>query len=100
MSCFEKGGDVVAYAIRRHGLDFVSAARQLGAYMNDGRLHRGPEKPAGLSLRDCLELVAFELLVFSIVVSDMSRGKTPSQADSLRLWESIGRITFIIDGAV
>ena len=99
MSCFEKG-DVLTYAIRRHGLDFVTAARQLGAYVEDGKPYRGPEKPAGLSLRDCLELVAFELLVFGIVVSDMSRGKTPSEADSLRLWQSIGRISFIIDGAV
>lgn len=100
MSCLEKGGNVLDYAMRRHGLDFVSAARQLGAYTNDGSPQRGPEKPAGLSLRDCLELVAFELLVFGIVVSDMSRGKTPCEADSLRLWQSIGRITFIIDGAV
>jgi len=100
MSCFEKGGNVLDYAMRRHGLDFVSAARQLGAYIDDGRPHRGPEKPAGLSLRDCLELVGFELLVFGLIVSDMSRGKTPSESDSLRLWQSVGRISFIIDGAV
>lgn len=100
MSCFEKGGDVLAYAMRLHGLDFIGAARQLGAYVESGKPHRGPEKPAGLSLRDCLELVAFELLVFGLVVSDMSRGKTPSEADSQRLWQSIGRISFIIDGAV
>lgn len=69
MSCFEKGGNVLDYSMRLHGLDFVSAARQLGAYVDDGKPYRAPVKPAGLSLRDCLELVAFELLVFSIVVS-------------------------------
>ena len=100
MSCFEKGGNVLDYALRRGGLDFVSVARQLGAYVEDGKPYRGPVKPVGLSLRDCLELVAFELLVFSVVVSDLSRGKKPTKADSIRLWQSIGRISFIIDEAV
>lgn len=100
MSCFEKGGDVLAYAMRRHGLDFVTAARQLGAYVENGQPHPGPAKPAGLTMRDCMALIAFELQVFGVIVSDISRGKTPSEADSLRLWQSIGRITFILDGSV
>ena len=31
MACGEKGSDVMAYAMRRHGLEFVEAARREGA---------------------------------------------------------------------
>lgn len=99
MACGEKGGDVLAYAMRRHGLEFVEAARMLGAYTDDGKPHRGPVRPAGLSMRDCMAVIGFELLVFSIIVSDLRRGIAPTETDMLRLWESVGRIGFLVDEA-
>ena len=97
MACGEKGGDVLAYAMRLHGLDFVEAARSLGAYAEDGKPHQGRSKPAGLSMRDCMAVVSFELLVLGVVVSDLRRGLTPSQKDTERLWQAIGRVGFILD---
>lgn len=99
MACGEKGGDVLAYSMRRHGLKFVEAARTLGAYVDDGKPHRGSVKPAGLPMRDCMTVIAFELVVFSIIVSDLRRGIAPSEADMLRLWQAVGRIGFIVDEA-
>lgn len=92
MACGEKGGDVLAYAMRRHGLDFVEAARSLGAYADDDKPHRGQPKPATLSARDAMEVVTFELLVVMIVISDLRRGLIPSDADWARFREAAGRI--------
>lgn len=99
MACGEKGGDVLAYTMRMHGLEFVEAARALGAYVEDGKPHRGAVRPAGLSMRDCMAVVSFELLVLGVVVSDLRAGKKPSDTDTVRLWQAIGRVGFVLDEA-
>lgn len=38
MNCGAKGGDVLAYHMEHHRLDFVEAARQLGAWLHDGQV--------------------------------------------------------------
>lgn len=74
MACGAKGGDVLAYAMQRHGMDFVEAARALGAYVEDGRPPRVRNKPATLAARDAMQLVAFEALLAVVVISDIRRG--------------------------
>ena len=99
MACGEKGGDVLAYAMRMHGLEFLEAARSLGAYVEDGKPHKGGTKPGGLSPRDCMAVVSFELLVLGVIVSDLRAGKRPSEPDTLRFWQAIGRVGFVLDEA-
>lgn len=73
MACGASGGDVLAFHMQATGMDFVQAARDLGAW-------NGPERttnrrgPADLSARDALELAAWELLVAQVVMGDARRG--------------------------
>jgi hypothetical protein len=96
MACGEKGGDVIAYTMRAQGLEFVEAARLLGAYVDDGEPHRGQIKPTTLSARDAMEVIVLDLLTATLVMSDTRRGLIPTDAD----WESylncIGRVEALV----
>ncbi len=37
MNCDEHGGDVLAYHMQAHGLEFIEAAKALGAWVDDGK---------------------------------------------------------------
>lgn len=91
MACHVKGGDVLGYTMQRHGLEFVEAARALGAYV-DGKAQRRPGKPATLAARDAMQLIAFELIVALLVMSDIKRGVIPSDGDWQRFLEAAGRV--------
>lgn len=92
MACGVKGGDVLAYCMQRHGVDFVEAARSLGAYVDDDKPHRGPAKKVTLSARDAMQLVAFELTVAIVVIADIKSGVIPSELDWGRFLDAAGRI--------
>jgi hypothetical protein len=96
MNCGEKGGDVLAYTMRLYGLHFVEAARKLGAYVEDGRPDRGPAKPALLGARDAMEVIAAELGIAVVVISDIKKGMVPSEAD----WTSFLQAASNIDALV
>ena len=92
MACGTKGGDVLAYTMQRHGLGFVEAARALGAYIDDDKPHRGLTKKATLSARDAMQVVALELHVPVVVISDIRSGVIPCDADWQRFLTSAGRV--------
>lgn len=92
MACGEKGGDVLAYAMKRHGLEFVEAARSLGAWVDDGKPRREAERPHTLSPRAAMEVIAFELMVLFVVISDVRSGLLPNDADWQRFLAGAGRI--------
>jgi hypothetical protein len=92
MACGEKGGDVLAYAMRRYDLGFVAAARMLGAYSDDGKPHRGSMQATTLSARDAMEVIAIELYVLTVVIADIRKGLIPSDADWQRFIDGAGRI--------
>jgi DNA primase len=92
MACGAKGGDVLAFHMQMHGMGFVEAARALDAYVDDGRTHRGADKPATLSARDAMQLVANELLVLFLVIADVRAGVIPSDADWQRFVKAAGRV--------
>jgi CHC2 zinc finger len=95
MACGEKGGDVLSYSMRLHGLDFVQAARLLGAYVDDDKPHRGTAQPTTLSARDAMGVIAFELNVLVVVISGIRRGLIPSDGDWERFLVSAGRIQML-----
>ena len=92
MACTLHGGDVVAHHMQRHGLDFVAAARQLGAYVEDGKPHRGQTTPATIPARDAMELAATGLRVAVLVMSDIRAGVIPSDQDWQSFIERAGQI--------
>ena len=92
MACGIKGGDVLAYAMERHALGFVEAARSLGAYVDDGQWHQGVMKATTLSARDAMAVTALELLVLFVVISDVRAGLVPSEGDWSRFLQGAGRI--------
>lgn len=94
MACGERGGDVLAYAMQAHALDFMTAARRLGAWV-DGPGPARIENPKTLAPRDAMEVVAAELLIIWIVVGDALRGLLPSDADWQRFTVAVGRIEAI-----
>jgi hypothetical protein len=92
MACGAKGGDVLAYHMQRHGLEFVEAARALGAYVDDGKSYSRPTKATTLSARDAMQLTAHELRTALVVISSIRRGLIPSDTDWQRFIEGVGRL--------
>jgi len=92
MACGAKGGDVLAYHMQLHDLDFVAAARELGAYVDDGRNYTGQAKPTTLAARDAMAVIARELLILFVVIADARAGRVPSDADWARFLTGAGRI--------
>ena len=96
MSCGEKGGDVLAYEIAVTGADFVTAAKAVGAWVEDGRLHT-QQKPTPLSPRAALSVMAFESTLTAIAAGNIARGVSLSDADRGRLMLAAQRISLIVE---
>ena len=92
MACGAKGGDVLAYHMQRHGLGFVEAARELGAYVDDGRRYSSRTTTTTLSARDAMQVVAQEMLVLFVVIADIRAGVIPTESDWLRFVVGAGRV--------
>ncbi len=93
--CGARGGDVLAHYMADQGVDFITAAKALGAWKDDGTDRH--YRPATIPARALLEAVAHEVVVASIVASDLSKGLAISEADRLRLVVAAGRIGRIAD---
>lgn len=94
MSCNAKGGDVLAYHMAANCMDFVAAARALGAWQDDGgapRHHRPKPLPAG----QAISVLAFEANLTAIAAGNLARGVALSDKDRSRLLVASGRIQHI-----
>ena len=94
MSCGESGGDVLAYSMKLNGLEFVEAAKQLGAWVDDGKPQR-PQKPTALPPRAALEVMALECFRVAVIAGNLAKGVILSEADRARLMVAVGRINCI-----
>lgn len=94
MSCGQSGGDVLAYHQRAHDLEFIDAAKALGAWVDDGAPAR-QTKPSPLSPRQGLELLAFESQIVAMVAAKIARREPVQADDSRRVLEAAGRIDFV-----
>jgi hypothetical protein len=95
MNCGAGGGDTLAFHMQAHGLEFVEAAKKLGAWVDDNKPQR-PHKPTSLSPRAALEVMAFEATVTAIAAGNLAQGKSLSEADRARLMTCAGRINMIV----
>jgi DNA primase len=100
MSCGAHGSDVLAFHMQTYGLEFVEAARKLGAYVDDGKPRRSASKPAGLSPRAALEVLAFEALTVAVAAGNLVQGVTLTDDDRQRLTQAAGRINLLAEGVL
>jgi hypothetical protein len=96
MSCGAKGGDVLAHEMQGANLDFVEAAKALGAWVDDGK-PQANHKPAPLSPRSALEVLGFEATVCAVAAGNLGRGVALSDVDLARLLVCASRITKLVE---
>ena len=96
MNCGARGGDVLAYHMAESGLEFVEAAKALGAWVADGKTHK-PQKPTALSPLAALEVLGFEATLVALAAGNLARGLILSDADRKRLLICAGRINRVVE---
>ncbi|MDM0031232.1 CHC2 zinc finger domain-containing protein [Variovorax sp. J22P271] len=83
MNCEIGGGDVVAYLMAVECIGFIEAAKQLGAWTDDGK--PAPRNPMPFSARDALAVCDFEITFAAIAAGNMAHGIPLTDADRARL---------------
>jgi len=96
MACDARGGDVLSYHMQATGQDFATAARDLGAWIDDGKPQR-PQRPTSLPPRAALEVLRMETLIVAIEAGRMAKGHVPTEADKARLLLCANRINRIAE---
>ena len=94
MACGAKGGDVLAYEMQATGTEFVRAAQELGAWVDDGR-PPPTTKPAALPPRAALAALAHETSLLFIEAARMTKGYVPTPDDIARMGQAAGTIQLI-----
>ena len=94
MACNAKGGDVLAYHMAAYCLDFVSAAKDLGAWQDDGKPSRN-YRPKPIPAGQAISVLAFESHLTAIAASTLAHGRPLTDIDRARLLTAAGRIQHI-----
>ena len=93
--CGARGGDVLAYHMAAHGLEFIDAAKDLGAWVDDGK--PAPSAPAPFSPRQALEVLMTEVNLIAIAAGNVAHGVSLSENDRARLMQAAGRVLRIAE---
>jgi hypothetical protein len=91
MACGEHGGDVLAYHMAAHGLEFIEAAKELGAWEETGT-PSAPRKPKPLPAGAALQVLSFEALLVAVAASNVANGVALTESDKERLLIAAKRI--------
>ena len=94
--CCAKGGDVVAYHMAAHGLDFIDAAKALGAWDDNGKPDR-PQRPKPLPASQAIQVLAFESTLTAIAAGNIAHGVQLTDKDRARLLVAARRISHITE---
>lgn len=97
MACRAKGGDTVSHYMLLTGRDFIGAAQALGAWDDRASYAEIRSKPGALSPRDAMQVVAHEMTLLLIVISDARNGLLPSQGDWDRFIEGVARVQWLAE---
>ena len=95
MACNAKGGDVLAYHMAAHGMEFIEAAKELGAWVDDGR--PAPANPAPFTPRQALGVLMTEANLIAIAAGNVAQGVALSETDRARLMQAAGRVLRIAE---
>jgi hypothetical protein len=94
MACNAKGGDVLAHFMAEHGTDFVTAAKLLGAWRDDGKPdHHRRLKP--LPASQAIQVLAFESTLAATAAGNIAHGIQLTDTDRARLYVAAQRINAI-----
>lgn len=93
--CGAKGGDVLAHFIAKHGTDFVSAAKLLGAWRDDGKPDK-PHRPKPLPASQAIQVLAFESTLTAVAAGNIAHGIQLTDTDRARLYVAAQRIQAIL----
>jgi len=94
--CGARGGDVLAYEMATGGLGFIEAAKALGAWVDDGK-PQTQQKPAPLSPRAALSVIAFEATLTAVAAGNLAHGVSLSDQDRARLLKAANRINLLVE---
>lgn len=93
--CGARGGDVLAYHMAAHGLEFIEAAKELGAWVDDGK--PAPANPAPFTPRQALDALKTEVNLIAIASGNVAHGVALSDRDRARLMQAAGRVLRIAE---
>lgn len=96
MACGAKGGDVLSYQMQMYGMDFIAAAKALGAWLENDKIVR-IQKPTPLPARAALEVIQQEAMLAAVAAANVANGVTLSELDRSRLLQAAGRINRILE---
>ena len=96
MACGVHGGDVLSFEMQLTGADFVSAAKALGCWSDDGK-PATQNKPTPIPARAALQALSFEALLVAMEAARVAKGATPTEADKARVLAASNRITRIAE---
>ena len=96
MACNAKGGDVLAHYMAERGVDFVTAAKALGAWQDDGQ-PAGPSRPRQLPAASAIEVLQFEVTLTAVAAGNLAHGVQLTDTDRTRLLLAAQRITGILE---
>ena len=96
MNCGARGGDVIAYQMAVSGVDFISAAKAIGAWIDDGTPRKN-FKPSALSPRAALEVLHFESTLVAIAAGNLAKTSFLTDRDRSRLIICASRIARITE---
>jgi hypothetical protein len=94
MSCGIKGSDALAYHMAMHEMDFIAAAKALGAWIDDGKPH-ATQRPKPLPAIDALRALAFEATLTAVSAGNLANGFELTEIDRTRLFRACARINTI-----
>lgn len=94
--CGARGGDVLAYHMASYGQEFVTAAKELGAWFDDGTPAKN-YKPTPLTPRQALEVMAVECNLVAIAASNVAQRVALTQMDLDRLMAAAKRIARLVE---
>lgn len=97
--CGAKGGDVLAYHMAAHHLDFIGAAIDLGCWRDDGKPDK-PCQPKPLPASQAIQVLAFESTLTAVAAGNIAHGIQLTNIDRSRLYVAAQRISAIAEAFV
>lgn len=97
--CGARGGDVLAFHRAIHGVDFVPACRELGAWIDDGKPEPKHSRPAPFSARDALRVLRHDAVLTAVAAANVAYGVILSDADRSGLLKAAARIQYVVEVA-
>jgi hypothetical protein len=96
MNCNARGGDVVAYFMAEHGVDFITATRLLGAWQKDGTADR-QSRPSKIPASQALQMLARESHLAAVAAGNLANCVSLADKDRARLYVAARRINHIAE---